>query len=139
MPEQTPAPPSSPGRDLSTHGGDRIEIRGLRLMGVHGVHEEEQDSPQPFEVDLDLFVDTTAAAKSDHLADTADYSAVIDAVADVVAGPPRRLLESLAEAIADAVLSAASHEAVAVAVRKLDPPVPYEVTSTGVRIERRPR
>jgi dihydroneopterin aldolase len=105
-------------------------------MGTHGVHESELRSPQPFEVDLDLFVDAADAARSDDLADTADYGAVLDIVAVVVAGPPRRLLESLSEAIADAVLRTPRVERVVVAVRKLDPPVLYEVDSTGVRIER---
>jgi len=106
-------------------------------MGAHGVHESERSSPQPFEVDLDLFLDTSDAASSDHLSDTADYSAVLDAVAEVVAGRPRLLLESLAAAIADAVLSTPHVERVVVAVRKLDPPVLYELDSAGVRIERR--
>ena len=105
-------------------------------MGTHGVHESELRSPQPFEVDLDLFVDTADAARSDALADTADYGAVLDVVAEVVAGPPHRLLESLSEAIAEAVLRTPRVQRVVVAVRKLDPPVLYEVDSTGVRIER---
>ena len=44
--------------------GDRIEVRGLRLDGVHGVLEDERRAPQPFEVDLDLYLDTTTAAAS---------------------------------------------------------------------------
>jgi dihydroneopterin aldolase len=119
-----------------TPKGDRIEVRGLRVMGVHGHHEDERVHSQPFEVDLDLELDTTSAARSDDLADTADYAAVIDAVAAVLAGPPHRLLESLASAIADAVLAVAPADSVTVGVRKLHPPVPYEVRSTGVRIVR---
>ena len=33
--------------------GDRIELRGLRCVGTHGVLVEEQERAQPFEVDLD--------------------------------------------------------------------------------------
>jgi len=36
--------------------GGRIELRGLRLVGTHGVLAEEQERAQPFEVDLDLSV-----------------------------------------------------------------------------------
>ncbi len=55
---------------------DRIELRGLRALGTHGVLPEEQERPQPFEVDLDLEVDLRRAGRSDDLADTVDYGAV---------------------------------------------------------------
>jgi len=117
--------------------GDRIELRGLRVDGVHGVLEEERLHAQPFEVDLDLFLDTEPAASADDLAATADYAAATDAVVAVVTGPPRRLLESLAAAIADRVLADRRVESVTVVIRKLRPPLAHEVASTGVRIHRR--
>jgi 7,8-dihydroneopterin aldolase/epimerase/oxygenase len=116
--------------------GDRIEVRNLRLLGVHGLLPHERSRPQPFEVDLDLQLDMTRAAASDDLADTADYGAVIEVAAAVVAGPPHDLLESLAGAIADAVLEDAHVTSVTVTVRKLRPPVPHDVGSTGVRLTR---
>ncbi len=116
---------------------DRVEVRGLRVDGVHGVLDEEQVRPQPFEVDLDLYLDTVAAAAADDLDRTADYGAAVDAAVAVVTGPPRRLLESLAGAIAELVLADRRIEAVTVVVRKLRPPLSAPVTSTGVRIHRR--
>jgi dihydroneopterin aldolase len=116
---------------------DRIEVRGLRVDGVHGVLEEEQDRSQPFEVDLDLYLDTGPAAAGDDLGATADYAAAVDAAVAVIAGPARRLLESLAGAIAERLLEDPHVEAVTVVVRKLRPPLTPEVTSTGVRIHRR--
>jgi dihydroneopterin aldolase len=116
--------------------GDRIEVRALRLVGVHGLLPAERLRPQPFEIDLDLDVDTAPAAASDDLADTADYGAAVAAAAAVVAGPPRDLLETLAGAIADAVLVDPRVTSVTVAVRKLEPPLDYDVASTGVRITR---
>jgi dihydroneopterin aldolase len=126
--------PSSPGAGFAR---DRIEVRGLRVEGVHGVLEEERALPQPFEVDLDLYLDTAEAAATDDLATTADYAAAVDAVVAVLTGPPHRLVESLAGAIAAAVLADPKVAEVTVSVRKLRPPVAYEVTSTGVRIHRR--
>ena len=116
--------------------GDRIEIRGLRLVGTHGLLPEERSRPQPFEIDLDLEVDMAAAVASDALGDTADYGAVIESTAAVVAGPAHDLLESLAGAIATAVLADSRVSSATVAVRKLRPPVAYDVDSTGVRITR---
>ncbi len=116
---------------------DRIEVRGLRVDGVHGVLEQEQTRPQPFEVDLDLYLDTGPGASSDDLAATADYGAAVDAAVSVIAGPPHRLLESLADAIAGVVLADRHVEAVTVVVRKLAPPLAPPVASTGVRVHRR--
>ncbi len=112
-------------------------MRGLRVEGVHGVLEEERVRPQPFEVDLDLHLDTALAASTDDLAATADYAAAADAVVAVISGPPRRLLESLAGAVAERVLRDPRVEEVTVTVRKLHPPLPHAVASTAVRIHRR--
>ena len=112
-------------------------MRGLRVDGVHGVLDEERVRPQPFEVDLDLYLDTAAGVSRDDLAATADYAAAADAAVAVITGPPRRLLESLATAVAEGVLVDPRIEAVTVTVRKLHPPLPHQVASTGVRIHRR--
>jgi 7,8-dihydroneopterin aldolase/epimerase/oxygenase len=118
---------------------DRIEVRGLRVEGIHGVLEQEQVHPQPFEVDLDLYLDTAAVAADDNLDATTDYGAAVDAAVAVIAGPPRRLLESLADAIARSVLEDPRIDEVTVVVRKLRPPLAPEVASTGVRIRRHRR
>ena len=113
-----------------------IEIRGLRLVGVHGALPEERTRPQPFEVDLDLELDLGTAAVSDDLADTVDYGRVVEAAAAVVAGPPHTLLESLADALAAAVMGDGRVASVTVAVRKLRPPLAVDVASAGVRLRR---
>ena len=117
---------------------DRIELRGLRVLGTHGVLPEERRRAQPFEVDLDLFLDLTAAGASDDLADTVDYGAVATAIQATVAGPHVDLLEHLAQRLAAAALTTAPYAtAVTVTVRKTRPPVPVELASAGVTIHRR--
>jgi dihydroneopterin aldolase len=100
------------------------------------VHEDERSRPQPFEVDLDIYLDATRAGSSDDVGDTADYTAAVAAATAVLSGRPRHLLESLAEAVADAVLADERAEAVTVVVRKLAPPVPEHLRSAGVRVHR---
>lgn len=117
-------------------GSDRLEIRGLRVVAAHGALPEERDRPQPFEVDLDVGVDTRGAARSDDLADTVDYAEVIASALAVVSGDHRQLLESLAEAVAEAVLDLPGVRWVTATVRKLRPPVPYDLASAGVRVTR---
>jgi len=117
--------------------GDRIEISDLRVLGVHGVLPEERERAQPFSVDLVAWVDMAAAQRSDELADTVDYGALAQLAADVVGGRSFQLLEALAGRLADALLVAdARLQAVAVTVRKLRPPLPLDVASTGVRVYR---
>ncbi len=118
--------------------GDRIELRGLRLVGTHGALPEERHRGQPFEVDVDIVADLSAPGRSDDLADTIDYGAVAAAVAAVIAGPHADLLEHLAQRISDAVWSVAGAlgEEVAVTVRKLRPPVPVDLASSAVTIVR---
>lgn len=119
---------------------DRIEIVGLRALGVCGVLPHEQAEAQPFEVDLTLFADLAPAGRSDRLADTVDYGDMAQVVEVVVSEGRFALVEAMAEAIASAALGHAGVEAVTVSVRKLRPPVPVHVATTGVTIERsRPR
>ena len=116
---------------------DRIELRGLRLVGICGALPEERLRAQPLEVDLVVDADLGAAGRSDDLADTVDYGALCDAVALVVAGGTPQLLEHLAATIATAVLDTDPRvTAVAVGVRKLRPPVPHALATSGVRIHR---
>ncbi|MDA8075815.1 MAG: dihydroneopterin aldolase [Actinomycetota bacterium] len=119
----------------------RIEIRDLRVLGVHGVLPHERMRAQPFSVDVDASFDVAAAAESDALGDTVDYGAVASSAAGVVSHRSFALMEALAAAIARQVLD--EHPRVTraeVVVRKVRPPVDVDVGSVGVRVvdERRP-
>jgi FolB domain-containing protein len=117
---------------------DRIELRGLRVMTVVGVLPEERERPQPVELDLDLLVDLSRAGVSDDLSATIDYAAVCDAAVELLGSTWAGLLERLATDVAETVLALdARIEAVEVAVRKLHPPVPHALDTSGVRILRR--
>jgi dihydroneopterin aldolase len=118
--------------------GDRIQLRGLRVLGTHGVLPEEKERAQAFEIDLDLWVDLALAAATDRLADTVDYAAVTERATAVVAGPSHELLESLAGAIAESTLAADLRiGAVTVGLRKLQPPLPADLDTVGVQLTRR--
>ena len=116
--------------------GDRLEVRALRLDAVLGVSDEERARPQPVEVDLDLYLSYPAGA-GDDLSVTADYASAVEAAVAVLAGPPRRLLETIAEDMAAALLADDHVAAVTVVVRKLQPPLAHQLGSAGVRITRR--
>jgi len=115
---------------------DRIELRGVRAVGTHGLLPEEHLRPQPFEVDADVELDLAAAGASDHLHDTLDYGEVATAIARVITGDRCALLERLATRIAEEIGGDPRVKSVSVTVRKLRPPVPVDVASAGVRITR---
>jgi dihydroneopterin aldolase len=115
---------------------DRILISGLRELGVHGVLPEEQLRPQPFEVDIELLVDLTAAGASDELDDTVDYGAVCEAVSRIVSSERHHLLERLGTRIAEVCRADPRVTGVVVEVRKLHPPVRAMLDHVAVRVER---
>ncbi len=115
---------------------DRIELRGLRALGRHGASKDEQDTAQPFEIDLEVEADFVAAADDDDLAKTVDYSLVVGKALEIVSLRQFRLLEALAGAIATGILEIPEVQAVTVTVRKLRPPVAAALASAGVRLRR---
>lgn len=107
-------------------------------MAVVGLLPEERARAQPVEVDLDLWVDLSAAGVSDLISETIDYAQVCDRAVTVIQLSEPRLLERMAALLADAVLGLDPRiEAVEVALRKLRPPLAHLLASTGVRITRR--
>ena len=116
-----------------------IEVHGLELLGYHGALEEEQRSGQRFVFDVTLAAHD-AGVRSDQLADTVDYTAVVARIRDLSAARRFNLIEALAAAVADDLLE---HfpvvSRVRVRVRKpevqLDAPVDY-TAATIVRTRR---
>lgn len=115
---------------------DRIELRGLRVAAFCGLLPEELERRQPIEVDLDIELDLAPAGATDDLHLTVDYGAVCAAVADLADRQRYLLLERMAAEIAAEVLRSELVSAVTVAVRKLRPPVPQLLDTSGVRIHR---
>ncbi|MFE8013511.1 dihydroneopterin aldolase [Streptomyces antibioticus] len=115
---------------------DRVELRGLKARGYHGVFPKEREEGQTFIVDLVLGLDTRPAAADDDLAKTVHYGIVAEEVVAVVEGEPVNLIETLAERIAHACLAHDGVDEVEVRVHKPDAPitVPFDdVTVTIIR------
>ncbi|KAA1431633.1 dihydroneopterin aldolase [Mycolicibacter arupensis] len=117
---------------------DRIELRGLRVRGNHGVFAHERADGQDFLVDITLWIDLTAAAVSDDLADTYDYGLLAQRAAKIVAGPARDLIETVAAEIADEVMGDARVQAVEVTLHKPHAPIPLTFADVAV-VARRSR
>jgi 7,8-dihydroneopterin aldolase/epimerase/oxygenase len=115
---------------------DRISIVGLRVHGNHGVFEHEQRAGQEFVVDAVLWLDAAAAAAADDLSLTADYGAVADRLAEIVAGPPVQLIETLADRLAAACLADDVVKEAEVTVHKPHAPVPQRFADIAVTVRR---
>jgi len=115
---------------------DRIVVTGIRGHGRHGVFDHERRDGQEFAVDVELEVGTTAAARSDDLADTVDYGQVAIAVHALIVGEPVDLVETLAERVADACLAFGGVHAVTVTVHKPSAPIPVPFDDVQLRIRR---
>jgi 7,8-dihydroneopterin aldolase/epimerase/oxygenase len=116
--------------------GDRISLLGLRAFGRHGVIEHERALGQEFVIDAVLTVDTRAAAAADDLTLTADYGALAGRLAQIVAGPPVALIETLAERLAAACLADPAVAAAEITVHKPHAPVAQPVSDISVTIRR---
>ncbi|MQA62721.1 MAG: dihydroneopterin aldolase [Actinophytocola sp.] len=123
------------GRPVS-HGrppeGDRIALRGLQVFGRHGVFDHEKHDGQEFVVDIVVWTDFAAAARSDSLADTIDYGGLADLAVDLVSGEPSDLIETVAAKLADAVMADDRIEAAEVTVHKPSAPIPHTFADVAV-------
>jgi dihydroneopterin aldolase len=117
---------------------DRIELRGLRVRGNHGVFDHERRDGQDFVVDVTVWMDLASAAASDDLADTLDYGALAQQVAGIVGGEPRNLIEAVAGRVADDVIADERVQAVEVVLHKPQAPIPLEFADVAV-VARRSR
>jgi dihydroneopterin aldolase len=117
---------------------DRVELRGLRGRGRHGVLAHETALGQTFAVDVTLHLDTREAAASDDLAATVDYGSVAQQVVAVITGEPVQLIETLAQRIADVALQPERVQAVDVSVHKPQAPitVPFDDVVVSIHRER---
>ena len=116
---------------------DKIILTGLEVKGRHGCSEEERSKPQPFVVDVELYLDLSAACKSDDLGDTIDYAVVISDIKKIVGGTSRNLIETVAKEIVDFLLRRYMLlEGVKVTLRKVAPPVNEKFAGAAVEITR---
>ncbi|MEJ8279557.1 dihydroneopterin aldolase [Pseudonocardia spirodelae] len=118
-------------------GGDRIELRGLRVRGHHGVFDHEKRDGQDFVVDLVVHADLAPAAASDDLADTLHYGELAELAAGIVGGPARDLIEAVAGEVAQAVLDFdARIDGVEVTLHKPSAPIPLTFDDVAVVVTR---
>lgn len=111
---------------------DRIELRGLRVRGHHGVFDFEKRDGQDFVVDVTVWMDLKPAAASDDLKATMNYGELAGAAAEIISGPARDLIETVAAEIAERVMLDSRVDAVEVVLHKPLAPIPLEFADVAV-------
>ena len=115
---------------------DHISLVGIKERGLHGVLDHERQDGQLFSVDADIYLDMQPAGRSDHLADTVDYSQVSGIISRNISGEPQDLLEKVAAQIAEETLALPNVQAVRICVHKPDAPLGVEKEDVSVTIWR---
>jgi dihydroneopterin aldolase len=115
---------------------DRICLSGLRAYGYHGVQPAERELGQVFVVDAVLWLDTSPAAQGDDLSGTVDYRSLASRLAELVAGQPVALLETLAQRLVAACLADDKVQHAEITVHKPQAPIAVPVRDVSVTIRR---
>ena len=115
---------------------DRIIVEAIEFYGYHGAFYEEQVVGHRYSVDVELRVDTQAAAASDSLPDTVNYAEVARRIVEVGTREQYRLVEALAERLAAVILKEYQIESIRLRVSKVNPPMETIAARVSVEIER---
>lgn len=113
---------------------DRIFITALTADAVIGIYDWEREVKQRLEIDLEMWMDLSAAASSDAIGDTLNYKSVAKRVLAFVEASRYRLVEALAGEIARIVLEEFKVARVRVTVHK--PGAIRHSRDVGVVVER---
>jgi dihydroneopterin aldolase len=106
---------------------DRIQVKGMKFFGHHGITEEEQAIGQRIEVDVEIEVDLEAAGRADDPNLTLDYTLIYQVTREIVEGKSVKLIETLAESIADRLILKLNVDSAWVKVIKPNPPIDNSV------------
>lgn len=115
---------------------DTIILSDIECFAHGGVSAAEREVGQRYRIDLELAVDTRAAAASDAIEDAVHYGHVHDLAVTGLRSRPFNLLESAADRIAGLILEQFPAARVTVRLSKLLPPIDGVVASAAVEITR---
>ncbi len=119
---------------VTTRAADKIFLRGLEVECIIGFIDWERRVKQRIQIDLELPVDCTRAARSDDVVDTLDYKSVAKRVITFVEASEFMLVETMAHRMAMLILEEFDIEWVRISINK--PGAIRGSRDVGVAIER---
>jgi dihydroneopterin aldolase len=113
---------------------DTIFISELKVKTKLGVPEWERMVPQTIILDIEIGYDLSKSCKSDAIADTIDYGAVVSRIHETLKEHSFQLVEALAEHVCQLIFKEFKAESVKIKVAK--PAILPSLKALGVVIER---
>jgi dihydroneopterin aldolase len=114
---------------------DKIFISELKVQTKLGVPEWERMTPQTIILDIEIGYDLSAAGKSDAIADTIDYGAIVARIRKTLTEHSFQLVEAVAEHVCQLIFKEFGAKEVMLKVSK--PGIIAGVKALGVEIERK--
>ncbi len=121
-------------RAYAMEARDKILIKDLLLRGILGLNDRERKEKQDILINLEVFLDTRAAGRSDRVEDSLNYRTLTKAIVAHVEASSHYLVESLAAAVARIVIIDYGAERAIVRVEKVE--ALRFTSSVGVEIDR---
>lgn len=109
----------------------------MSFFGHHGPWTNERKIGNHYQADINIYLDTRKAAKSDSIRKTIDYSGIFDIAQEVIERNSYKLLETIAEKIARKILEMFDIISVDVTIRKLKPSLRGVVDFVEITISRK--
>ena len=119
---------------MSARPSDKIFLRGLAVECIIGFIDWERRIKQKVEIDLEMPVDCTRAARNDDVVDTLDYKQVAKRVIAFVESSQFMLVETMAHKMAVLILEEFGIEWIRISINK--PGAIRGSRDVGVAIER---
>ena len=118
-----------------THRQDRLTLVGVKLYPRIGTTPEERSSPQECNADLVLHGDFEAAASTDTLEKSVDYTRVLSVIRDTAQAQEYNLVETLAYRIVRAILCTFPVDRVCIKLRKRPTSLVDQLDFVEIQIE----
>lgn len=113
---------------------DIIFLEQVKVETKLGVPEWERMMPQTIILDIEIGYDLSKASKSDSIADTIDYGAVVRRIQSTLNEHSFQLVEALAECVCQLILN--EFGALSVKIKVAKPGILPGLKALGVVIER---
>jgi 7,8-dihydroneopterin aldolase/epimerase/oxygenase len=84
---------------------DKVFIKNLQVMGILGIHAHEQRTPQPIRISASATTDIKAAAQTDDIKQTVNYSTLAKRIIAFVDANTSLTIEALIESLAAEILT----------------------------------
>lgn len=113
---------------------DKIIIKGLEIDTIIGVYNWERQNSQKVILNLTLLTELNTAMKSDVVADTIDYAAVVEHIENLADSHHPELLEKFADLIFADLFAAFPLAEIRLEILK--PDILKQVDSVGIEVVR---